>query len=65
MEGFLCTNYSNRAQEAFTVMIGWLMQDKLKYRVDMVDGLENAPGALKKLFDGSDNGTLVVRVGPE
>ncbi len=65
MEGFLCTDYSNRAEEAFTAMIGWLMQGKLKYRVDVVEGLENAPAALKKLFDGSNNGKLVVQVGPE
>jgi NADPH-dependent curcumin reductase len=65
MEGFLCTDYSNRAQEAFTAMIGWLMQGKLKYRVDVVEGLENAPGALKKLFDGSNTGKLIVQVGPE
>jgi NADPH-dependent curcumin reductase CurA len=65
MEGFLCTDYSNRAQEAFTEMIGWLMQGKLKYRVDVVEGLENAPRALKKLFDGSNNGKLIVQVGAE
>jgi len=65
MEGFLCTDYSNRAQEAFTEMIGWLMQGKLKYRVDVVEGLENAPRALKKLFDGSNNGKLMVQVGAE
>jgi NADPH-dependent curcumin reductase CurA len=65
MEGFLCTDYSNRAQEAFTEMIGWLMQGKLKYRVDVVEGLENAPKALKKLFDGSNSGKLIVQVGAE
>jgi len=65
MEGFLCSDYSNRAQEAFTEMIGWLMQGKLKYRVDVVEGLENAPQALKKLFDGSNNGKLIVQVGAE
>jgi len=65
MEGFLCSDYSNRAQEAFTEMIGWLMQGKLKYRVDVVEGLENAPRALKKLFDGSNNGKLIVQVGAE
>ena len=43
MEGFLCTDYMSRAEEAFTQMIGWLMQGKLKYRVDVVQGLENAP----------------------
>ncbi len=65
MEGFLCTDYSNRAEEAFTAMIGWLLQGKLKYRVDVVQGLENAPKALGKLFDGSNAGKLIVQVGPE
>lgn len=65
MEGFLCTDYMPRAEEAFTQMIGWLMQGKLKYRVDVVEGLENAPRALLKLFDGSNTGKLIVQVGPE
>jgi NADPH-dependent curcumin reductase CurA len=65
MQGFLCTDYMPRAEEAFTQMIGWLMQGKLKYRVDVVQGLENAPRALQKLFDGSNAGKLIVQVGPE
>ncbi len=65
MEGFLCTDYNSRAEEAFTQMIGWLMQGKLKYRVDVVQGLENAPRALHKLFDGSNTGKLIVQVGQE
>jgi NADPH-dependent curcumin reductase CurA len=65
MEGFLCTDYMNRAEEAFTAMIGWLLQGKLKYRVDVVQGLENAPRTLQKLFDGSNAGKLIVQVGPE
>jgi NADPH-dependent curcumin reductase len=65
MEGFLCTDYMPRAEEAFMQMIGWMMQGKLKYRVDLVQGLENAPRALHKLFDGSNAGKLIVQVGPE
>ena len=65
MEGFLCTDYMPRAEEAFTQMIGWLMQGKLKYKVDVVQGLENAPRALRKLFDGSNTGKLIVQVSPE
>ena len=65
MEGFLCSDYMPRAEEAFTQMIGWVMQGKLKYRVDVVQGLENAPKALLKLFDGSNHGKLIVQVGPE
>jgi len=65
MEGFLCTDYLPRSEEAFTPMIGWLMQGKLKYKVDVVEGLENAPHALHKLFDGSNTGKLIVQVSPE
>ena len=65
MEGFLCTDYSNRAEEAFTAMIGWHLQGKLKYRVDVVQGLENTPQALGKLFDGTNTGKLIVQAGPE
>jgi NADPH-dependent curcumin reductase CurA len=41
------------------------LQGKLKYKVDLVDGLENAPKALHKLFDGSNTGKLIVQVSPE
>jgi len=65
MEGFLCFDYTPRAEEAFTQLIGWAMQGKLKYSVDVVEGLENTPRALQKLFDGSNTGKLIVQVGPE
>ncbi len=65
MEGFLCTDYLPRAEEAFPPMIGWYLAGKLKYRVDVVMGLENAPRALGKLFDGSNAGKLIVQVGAE
>jgi NADPH-dependent curcumin reductase CurA len=65
MEGFICFDYVDRAAEASGELIKWLLQGKLKYRVDVVDGLENAPGALRKLFDGSNTGKLLVKAGPE
>lgn len=65
MEGFICTDYMNRAEEASRELIRWLMEGKLKYRVDVVDGLENTPRALQKLFEGSNTGKLLVQVGPE
>src|SRR5262249_14216581 len=65
MEGFLVTDYMNRASEAMQDLAAWHMQGKLKYRVDVVEGLENAPRALRKLFDGTNNGKLVVKVSSE
>ncbi len=65
MEGFLVTDYLGRAEEGSSALMKWVAEGKLKYRVDVVDGLENAPRALRKLFDGSNTGKLIVRVGRE
>ena len=65
IEGFLCADYSGRAMEAFTAIVQWLLAGKLHYRVDVVDGLDNAPKALNRLFEGSNTGKLVVRVSDE
>ena len=65
MEGFLCTDYAARSMEAFGDIVGWLLAGKLHYRVDLVEGLENAPKALNRLFDGTNTGKLLVRVSEE
>jgi NADPH-dependent curcumin reductase CurA len=65
IEGFLCADYSDRAVEAYTALGQWLAEGKLHYRVDMVDGLPNAPRALNRLFDGANTGKLLVRVSEE
>jgi NADPH-dependent curcumin reductase CurA len=62
IEGFLVTDYMDRAQEAMAQLGRWLMEGKIKYRVDVVEGLEQAPRAVNKLFDGSNQGKLVVKI---
>jgi hypothetical protein len=62
MEGFIVMDYYNRAQEAFADLGKWLMESRLKYRVDVVEGLEQAPLALNKLFEGTNQGKLVVKI---
>lgn len=62
MEGFIVLDYASRAAEAFNDLGQWLMAGKLKYRVDVVEGLENAPAALNKLFAGTNQGKLVVKI---
>ena len=44
---------------------GWLKEGKLKYREDVVEGLENAPKAFLGLFRGENFGKLIVRVGDD
>ena len=62
IEGFIVLDYMNRAEEAFAEMGKWLMEGKLKYKVDVVDGLEKAPTAVNMLFEGANQGKLVVKV---
>jgi NADPH-dependent curcumin reductase len=62
VEGFIVTDYMNRAQEAIADLAKWLAEGKIKYRVDVVEGIEQAPLALNKLFDGSNKGKLIVKL---
>ena len=43
----------------------WLREGKIKYREDVVDGLEEAPAAFIGLLKGRNFGKLLVRVAPE
>ncbi len=65
VEGFIVFDYAARYKEAFETLGQWLAEGKIKYRVDVVDGLNNAPRAVNKLFDGSNKGKLIVKVSEE
>jgi len=62
MEGFLVFDFRARFPEAQAEMGRWIADGKLHHREDVVEGLENAPQALLRLFDGSNTGKLVVRI---
>ncbi|HEX8087538.1 MAG TPA: NADP-dependent oxidoreductase [Blastocatellia bacterium] len=61
VEGFIVIDYMNRASEAVAELAKWLAEGKIKYRVDVVEGIEKAPQALNMLFDGSNKGKLIVK----
>ena len=62
MRGVMVADYYPRAMEAITAMGALLAAGKLKSREDVVQGLEAFPEAFLKLFDGSNNGKLVLQV---
>ena len=62
MEGFLVTDYMPRAAEAIGALSGWIKEGKLKYRVDVQQGLENAPATLRRLFEGKNEGKQLLRI---
>lgn len=65
LEGFLVLDYFNRAQEALADLGQWYAQGKIKYRVDVIDGLEKATSTINKLFDGTNQGKLIIKVSEE
>jgi NADPH-dependent curcumin reductase CurA len=65
VEGFIILDHMDRFQEAFEDLGSWLAEGKIQYRVDIIDGLENAPGGINKLFDGTNKGKLIVKVSEE
>jgi NADPH-dependent curcumin reductase CurA len=62
MQGFIVSDYVNRVPAFIEDMSAWLAQGKIRYKEDMVEGLENAPRAFMGLFRGANFGKLVVRV---
>ena len=62
MEGFLVTQFQNRYAEGRQRLAQWIREGKLKYREDIVDGLEKAPEAFIGMMNGKNFGKLVVRV---
>jgi NADPH-dependent curcumin reductase CurA len=65
IQGFLVFDFAARYKEALAQLTEWLLQGRLKYREDVVDGLERAPDALLAVLQGRNFGKMLVRVGPE
>ncbi len=62
MEGFLVSDYAKRYAEAVAALADWVKEGKIKHRVDVQHGLENAPAALRRLFEGRNEGKQLLRV---
>nr|MBT2916254.1 NADP-dependent oxidoreductase [Vibrio anguillarum] len=45
-----------------TDMTQWLSEGKMKYREQLIDGLENAPQAFIGLLEGKNFGKLVIQI---
>jgi len=65
MEGFLTADFRHRAAEAMKPLAQWLKEGRIKYRVDIVHGLENAIAAMQRMYEGGNIGKLLVQVSEE
>ncbi len=63
VKGFIIfDDYGDRYREFFDQMSTWVQEGKVKFREDIVDGLENASKAFIGLLEGKNFGKLIVRV---
>jgi hypothetical protein len=62
MRGFLATDYAPRFAEALAALRGWVADGRLRYREQILDGLERAPGSIAMLYRGENDGKLVIRL---
>jgi len=65
IQGFLVFDFAARYKEGLAQLTEWEREGRLKYREDIVDGLDRAPAALLDLMQGRNFGKKLVRVGPE
>jgi NADPH-dependent curcumin reductase CurA len=65
VKGFIVSDHLDR-MPAFLADVGaWVRDGRIKYREDIVEGLENAPTAFIGLLQGKNFGKLLVRVGED
>jgi len=62
MEGIVVFDYADRYHLAIQEMAGYLKAGTMKSKEDVVQGIENFPKALLKLFNGENFGKLVLQV---
>ena len=63
MQGFIIfDDYAHRYDEFATDMNQWLAEGKIKYKEQVVEGLENTVDAFSGLLEGKNFGKLVVNV---
>jgi NADPH-dependent curcumin reductase CurA len=66
MQCFILYDYLDRLSEATAKLAEWYGAGRIKYHADITDGLENALGAFKTLFQpgAAHKGKMMVRVDP-
>jgi len=62
MEGFVVFDYVKECGRAAAEIAQWMSEGKLKAKDHIVEGIENFPSALLRLFSGEKVGKLVLKV---
>jgi NADPH-dependent curcumin reductase CurA len=62
MQGFIVFDYQHRYEEAVSRLADWVRAGRLRYREDILDGIEHAPGAIAGLYRGENLGKRLIQL---
>lgn len=62
MQGFVVIDFADKHAEGMKQLATWLKKDKLTYNETIVEGFDNIPQAFLDLFEGKNNGKMVVKI---
>ncbi|MBY8977055.1 NADP-dependent oxidoreductase [Rhodobacteraceae bacterium NNCM2] len=62
MQGFLVLDYKHRYGEAVEALAAWVREGRLSVSEHILEGAEAARGAIRMLYDGGNDGKLLIRV---
>jgi NADPH-dependent curcumin reductase CurA len=62
IQGFIVFDFAKQTEDFLRDAGAWIHEGKLKYREDIVAGLENAPEAFIGLLKGANFGKLLIKV---
>jgi NADPH-dependent curcumin reductase CurA len=63
VSGLLVFDFQHRYEEAVTRLADWVRSGALRYREDIVDGIERAPASIAELYRGENMGKRLIRLG--
>lgn len=62
MQGFIVGNFAPKFPKAIQQLAQWLKAGKLHHKETIVEGFDNIPQAFIDLFDGKNQGKMVVKI---
>ena len=62
MQGFLVFDYAERYPEALRSLTEWVRAGSIRYREDILEGIEQAPDAIAGLYRNENLGKRIIRV---
>ena len=62
MQGVLCTDFADQFPEARMALTDWIRKGLIRYREEILHGIEKAPGAIAGLYRGENQGKRLIKI---